>query len=488
MKRNDPDYEFHHARTPAKRDHVAIVLKAFIVVLILLALALLYLAVAEHYRTRFLPDTYVNGTDISGMTHDEAENALPYELSTFTITNGGEEVDSFALTDIGGAYCFDHQLSAILKQQHASRWLFSLSRKDYDEVPDITYDETKVAAIVEALDCVNDPDATEPENAYYEKTDTGFDVVPEKTGTAIDADLLTSEIRIALKNGEYTADAQNCLKQPTVTADDLPLTDTMQAVNAYDSLPIDMSGGAVETIDKATVMGWLVLADDGTVTVDSSAVAGTVAELAQKYNTLGTVRTFTTHSGQKIQVGGSEKDTMGYEMDQETTTQRLAAAALTGSPTSARWPVAGFTRTDENDFGSTYVEVSIYDQHLWYYVDGVVTLETDVVTGEGVNSTTPGVFMILDKQSPATLSGTGYETKVSYWMPVTYSGTGLHDATWRTSFGKEIYVSGGSHGCVNMPLEKAEELYNSIDMGTPVIIYNQDVGNVIEEEGDTDAE
>lgn len=477
--------------TPRRADRPVVILRLVIAVLVLIVLALIYVGIAEHYRTHFLPGTYVNGTNISGMSLSEAAEAIPYTLETFTITNNGETVDSFSLTDIGGEYSYYPQLSEILEdEQHASRWLFSLGRKDYDEVPDITYNETKVASIVENLDCVNDPDAVEPTDAYYAKTDTGFTVEPETVGTAIDADLLTANIKEALRQGQYTVDAQDSLKQPSVTSEDLELTDVMQTINAYDALYIDMSGGVTETIDKATVMGWLVLSEDGEVTVDTSKVAETVAELAEEYNTLGTVRTFTTNSGEKIQVGGSEKDTMGYEMDQETTTERLAAAALTGAPTSARWPVAGFTRTDENDFGDTYVEVSIYDQHLWYYVNGEVVLETDVVTGEGSNSTTPGVFMILDKQSPATLEGTGYSTDVSYWMPITYSGTGLHDATWRTEFGKEIYVSGGSHGCINMPLDMAEELYNSIEMGTPVIVYDEDVGNVIDDSSEetTDAE
>ncbi len=156
------------------------------------------------------------------------------------------------------------------------------------------------------------------------------------------------------------------------------------------------------------------------------------------------MRTFTTTGGNVIQVGGSDKDTFGYQMDVETTAQRIEACCLSGQDTAAKWPVAGSTRGDDNDFGTTYVEVSIPDQHLWYYVDGVLSMETDVVTGTGTNSTTPGVFMILDKQHPATLKGDGYSTDVEYWMPVTYSGTGLHDAQWRTEFGKEIYISGAS--------------------------------------------
>ena len=66
----------------------------------------------------------------------------------------------------------------------------------------------------------------------------------------------------------------------------------------------------------------------------------------------------------------------------------------------------------------------------------------------------------------------GYETPVAYWMRVTWSGVGFHDATWQSSFGGNRYLNGyGSHGCINMPLSKAKTLYGMISVGTKVIIH-----------------
>ena len=48
---------------------------------------------------------------------------------------------------------------------------------------------------------------------------------------------------------------------------------------------------------------------------------------------------------------------------------------------------------------------------------------------------------------------------------------GLHDASWRTEFGGDIYQWEGSHGCVNMPYEQALVIYSNIDVGTPVVVY-----------------
>ena len=35
-----------------------------------------------------------------------------------------------------------------------------------------------------------------------------------------------------------------------------------------------------------------------------------------------------------------------------------------------------------------------------------------------------------------------------------------------------FYKTKGSHGCINMPYEKAQELYGYIEKGTPVICYH----------------
>ena len=48
---------------------------------------------------------------------------------------------------------------------------------------------------------------------------------------------------------------------------------------------------------------------------------------------------------------------------------------------------------------------------------------------------------------------------------------GFHDASWRSDFGRDIYKASGSHGCINMPRNKAEKLYQILPTGTPVIAY-----------------
>lgn len=119
----------------------------------------------------------------------------------------------------------------------------------------------------------------------------------------------------------------------------------------------------------------------------------------------------------------------------------------------------------------TYVYISIANQELVYFVNGVITIQTPVVTGNvSRNHDTPtGTFKVNAKQTNRILKGPGYRSHVNYWMPV-YKGVGIHDASWRSSFGGEIYKTSGSHGCINVPTDVMPTIYNSVPKGTPVII------------------
>ena len=66
--------------------------------------------------------------------------------------------------------------------------------------------------------------------------------------------------------------------------------------------------------------------------------------------------------------------------------------------------------------------------------------------------------------------GEDYATPVKYWMP--FAGdVGMHDASWRKSFGGNIYKTNGSHGCINLPTSVAKTIYNTIEKGWRVLVY-----------------
>ena len=118
-----------------------------------------------------------------------------------------------------------------------------------------------------------------------------------------------------------------------------------------------------------------------------------------------------------------------------------------------------------------YVEVDISDQNLRVVYDNEEVMNCDVVTGNPNTPTDLGYTEILEKTYNRPLVGPTWNVPVHYFFPFNYSEEGFHDMTSRNAFGGDIYTYNGSHGCVNMSLEDAENLDKYTEVGTKVLIH-----------------
>lgn len=107
-------------------------------------------------------------------------------------------------------------------------------------------------------------------------------------------------------------------------------------------------------------------------------------------------------------------------------------------------------------------------------------METPVVTGDITkgSGTETGTGMIWSRETNRYLTGQTWNSFVSYWMPFNWSGEGLHDASWRGSFGGQIYKGNGSNGCVNMPPPVVGQFFKETYIGLPVVVYNSDTQKI----------
>ncbi len=131
-------------------------------------------------------------------------------------------------------------------------------------------------------------------------------------------------------------------------------------------------------------------------------------------------------------------------------------------------------KVDKYNVGDTYIEIDLDMQHMWYFRKGKLEISTPVVTGlRYYRDTQTGLHEVYFKQSPANLVGETWDTYVNYWMAVTYDGQGIHDANWRydSEYGGNTYMYNGSHGCINTPYDKVQKMYELVEVGTPVVIY-----------------
>ena len=122
------------------------------------------------------------------------------------------------------------------------------------------------------------------------------------------------------------------------------------------------------------------------------------------------------------------------------------------------------------DLDGKYIVIDLSEQKLWLYDENNVLLSTNIVTGKLDTPTNLGFFKIYGKQTNRYLTGEDYRSFVNYWMPFN-GGIGMHDATWRKKFGGNIYINDGSHGCVNMPLDITDDIYNNVSVGTKVLVH-----------------
>jgi lipoprotein-anchoring transpeptidase ErfK/SrfK len=331
---------------------------------------------------------------------------------------------------------------------------------------------------VNSLNAVTSTDVTAPQDATIVLGSDGFTIQDEVEGDQINMDALLSAIESAVQDDSLTVDAdkEKCYNAPSVTSDSADLKSEVDSLNALKSetITIDLTG-ATETLGWDTFSSWLSYAD-GAVSVNSDSLAAYVSNLASKYDTFQTTRSFTTTLDGVQSVGMGDYDSYGFEMDQDQTASLIAQTITAGQSTTIQpvWTYTAVQRTGTNDdIGSTYVEVSLTRQHVWYYKDGVLQMESDCVSGlpTADRQTYKGVYQVLKKATDYTMKGSYGSQWCQYFMLFNYAGQALHSAQWRSSFGGTIYQSSGSHGCVNLPVSFAGELYNAISEGTPVVVY-----------------
>jgi len=192
---------------------------------------------------------------------------------------------------------------------------------------------------------------------------------------------------------------------------------------------------------------------------------------ADTYDTFGKYTNFTTTLGVELSL---PRLSYGWRTDRSGEAEVLIALIKAGEQ-QHREPI--YVRKGvwkgQNDIGTSYIEADLTHQHLYVYQQGVIVFETDFVSGN-MNSpgcvSPAGIFGLTYKTMNAVLRGENYETPVTYWMPF-YGNFGMHDATWRSSFGGDIFLTNGSHGCLNLPLEAAAQIYNYVYEGSPIICY-----------------
>lgn len=442
----------------------------------LLCLLAVYVAGAFYYQNHFLNHTIINDIDVSKMTILDLKAQIEdYSLPVVQRQADGTTLEEGILGSSIGLSCSSTEpFQEILENQN--HWLWFLSQEeDHTLENPISYDEASLKDEIQKLKGFDKDFVTSPEDAYITDYEPGhgFQIVPEVVGNKLSLKKTQETIATAIKElkKEVNLDEAGCYEEPRITAENEELKAAFAKLQSYAETAITYTfGSEKEVLDGDTICTWLQV-DGYEITLDQAQVEEYVASLRKKHDTVFRPRTFQTSYGTEITIKNGD---YGWWMDTDQEVAELTEMIEQGQ-SGERTPVYRQTAAsyDTPDYGNTYVEINLTAQHLYFYKDGALVVDSDFVSGNVArgHTTPPGAFPLTYKQRNAVLKGEGYASPVSYWMPFN-GGIGMHDASWRGSFGGKIYRTNGSHGCVNLPASAARTIFEGISAGMPVLCYN----------------
>ena len=407
------------------------------------------------------PTVSLGGIDLTGLTLEQAVQALNEAAAAYKLTLTVNDTKlSFSAGELGLA----------LDQEALAAYLDAVANGT--ELPGklFTYNSGALQSLISGQ--MN----TAPKNATisYNSSKKQFAAAAGTNGTEVDAAAAEAAAAAAIGMLEPAVQVKADVKKiaPEYTADSDKVKSAVNTANGYlkTSLSYTYSpeGGASSTValSASDLASFVSISESMGVSISKSRIESYVSRMSDKHSGGDYKAAFKTTGGGTI---GSTVTYYGQRVNKSALTEDIYKCVTEGISGTRTAP---YSAKSDKPYGGNYVEVNLSSQKLWVYKDGKQVVSTSLVSGsvaEG-HRTPTGVYSIYAKQTDRYLTGADYRSFVHYWMPF-LGGYGLHDASWRSSFGGDIYYYDGSHGCVNLPSSAAKKVYNNVSVGTKVILY-----------------
>lgn len=454
----------------------------YMTAVIITVIALVVIAISYYQANHFNANISINGIKVSGLTADEALNTLQSSVLKNDIYIGNELIIDGNDSQMGLTKKDLPGVKKLLKSQ----WTFfpSFKAKDYTLTPS-EQDEYRSVSLKNELEQklgVMNEKLQPPKDAQVTLQEGKIKIINGIEGTQYDVNSLIKDYKNQPFTSEIRLDPK--LSQP-IMEDSQMVKDLEKKLQALLQQSVDYKvQDKVHSLKGSEVIQNASVSKDMKVSIDPSSIKNKITEINNAQSTLGKNFTFTTHSGSVISVKG---EGYGWALDVEKETALVQAAFENGETSVSASHIHGngwnkegygYETIANNGIGGTYAEVSIAEQRIWLYRDGNLVLTTNVVTGKHSTGedTSPGVWYILFKRTPYTLKGSAvgkpdYSVQVDYWAPFTNSGQGFHDASWRTNWNNNAYLTQGSGGCINVSPSMMKAVYDNLSVYQPVVVY-----------------
>lgn len=453
------------------------------ILLVVLSILGMYLGLAYYYKDGFSYNTWINGVYCTGKSLNEVNKELQEDSAYQGLTITDCDGKSYTILSDEVSLTMDYlpTLEVFRKKQNPLLWIDNMlgKGKNHEVMPVVSYKETVLNEKIDELPFFT---GIRPEDRKVEivKGSQGYELLDERSHV-LNEDKTREYIRKAFDSFQEVLDLEEA-----GCYEDLPLTDQMQedillseklssfqecgVVYVFGNDEVKIDGSITCDFMKKDENGNFLFDENGNLIPDRDSTDAFIDRLADEYDTVGTTREFMATRGEKVLVEGG---IYGNKMDRDAEKEYLFEA-FCDKRTERHEPeyLQKALYQGKDDIGPTYIEVDMSEQKMYYYENGVLKLETDVVTGNtSLHRGTPsGTNYVYNKQRNRVLRGADYATPVKYWIPV-YKAIGIHDASWRKNFGGEIYKTNGSHGCVNTPTDQVSQLYDMVEIGTPCVMF-----------------
>ncbi len=489
--------------------------KILIPILVVVAVLVLFLGFILgrklYYNNRWHKNTTINGTDVSGMTKEEANKKLSDVTQNYTLSIKARNNGSMAISSVDIDYeaKVGEEYDKLFEQQHSKYPSFT-GKSDYSMAYDITYDEVKLNDIIKNCILIKGGASyaiEKPRKAKvrYSKEKMQYVCIPEQNGNKLMLEEFTNTVKKALTQALSTIDISddelypNVYKQPKVKSTDPDIQTKVEACNStvLKYVVWNLGEGLKQEMNPSDIQKWITY-EDGNVKINKEKMEEWVEKFCLKYKTVGGKRKVKLHTGKLVEVSGGD---YGWQIDYEKTVNEAKQALekkmnpqdvknFIADPSKknkkaltikykASYLNKGYKRDLDdlsNDWDeNNYTEVSIKDQMVYVFRNKKVAFSCKCITGrpEPGRATPTGTFFVKEHREAYTLTGADYSTPVVNWVRITWTGTGFHPATWQpwSRWSPTYYVSGGSHGCVNLSPSDAKTIYDMVKYQEAVFIH-----------------
>lgn len=449
---------------------------------------------AANYSGRALPGTSVAGTSVAGMTRDQVVSTVNQraDATNVTLTVEGKTTKA-SLNEAGISVDADETADAAMKGSTSFPAFVSALFSERDIEPVVTVSEESIKKLAAS---VNSTLTSEMKDASVIVAQDGqsFTVTPAQMGNGVSAEDVAAAVKQAGATlTSVTQDVSVHQMEPSITTENAQAA--AEKANALLETNIEISDGidtfSAERSDKVQWVEFLTK-DDGsldTPSISTVKVADWVNALAATTDVKPQNRVDNVDSSGNVLTVAREGKKGLKTNNTEQVTKDIIAAMTDGKayeglfhyddvePGSETKQVAEGTENlvYQAAEGEKWVDISLADNSVTAYIGGKVAGGPYyMVPGAPDTPTVTGTFHVYLKYDVQTMrgenaDGTKYETEGVPWVTYFTGSYAMHGAPWRSSFGWSGY--GGSHGCVNMPVDAAKFIYDWTDMGDTVVVH-----------------